>query len=154
MQDNNAYDNEYQNCFVTQGYGYNYEGAANVFTAQSEEQLKQISFKTLGAYDYTASVYALNADFDNPKDGRLLTAFSGKIENNGVHYIDVKDEVYLTSGEKFSVVIESNNDSSYMSFRVLYLQIRIAKKIIPIYLAITNGVMHIISLIFQGHMPL
>ena len=116
MQDNNAYDNEYQNCFVTQGYGYNYEGAANVFTAQSNEQLKQISFKTLGAYDYTASVYALNADFDNPKDGRLLTAFSGKIENNGVHYIDVKDEVYLTSGEKFSVVIESNNDSSYMSF--------------------------------------
>ncbi|WP_443719143.1 lectin like domain-containing protein, partial [Ruminococcus sp.] len=63
-----------------------------------------------------ASVYALNADFDNPKDGRLLTAFSGKIENNGVHYIDVKDQVYLTSGEKFSVVIESNNDSSYMSF--------------------------------------
>lgn len=116
MQDNNAYDNEYQNCFVTQGYGYNYEGAANVFTAQSNEQLKQISFKTLGAYDYTASVYALNADFDNPKDGRLLTAFSGKIENNGVHYIDVKDEVYLISGEKFSVVIESNNDSSYMSF--------------------------------------
>lgn len=79
MQDNNAYDNEYQNCFVTQGYGYNYEGAANVFTAQSDEQLKQISFKTLGAYDYTASVYALNADLITQKTADFSLLSAGKL---------------------------------------------------------------------------
>lgn len=116
MQGNDAYDNEYQNCIVTDGLGYNYNGAANVFTAESYEQLKQISFKTIGAYDYTASVYALDADFTNPKDGKLLTTFRGKINNNGIHYLDIKDNVYLASGQKFSVVIEANNDSSFMSF--------------------------------------
>lgn len=116
MQGNDAYDNEYQNCIVTNGFGYNYDGAANIFTAESDEQLKQISFKTIGAYDYTASVYALNTDFTSPKDGTLLTTFSGKINTNGIHCLDVNDDVYLTSDQKFSVVIESNNDSSYMSF--------------------------------------
>lgn len=116
MQSNDSYDKEYQNCLLTFGTGYNYDGAANIFTAETDEQLKQISFKTLGAYDYTASVYALDVDFTNPKDGTLLTSLCGKVNNKGIHYIDITDSVYLTSGQKFSVIIESNNDSGFLSF--------------------------------------
>ncbi len=116
MQSNKNFDNIYQKSFLTSGLGYNYDGAANVFTANSDEQLKQISISTMGAYDYTISVYALDADFAYPKDGKLLTTFTGKIENNGIHYIDVPKEVYLSSGEKFSVVIEANDNDSFLNF--------------------------------------
>lgn len=117
MQDNSSFDNEYQHGFY---YYYNMGGimnipkAANVFTAESDEILNQVSFITNSAYNYEISIYRLNDNYTSPVDGSLLTSFSGKCNNAGIHYIDTP-QVSLTGGDIFSVVV-SGDDKSYLTF--------------------------------------
>ena len=115
MQDNSRFDNEYQ-----LAYYYNSENsvnvnkAANIFTAESDEVLKQISFETFSAYNYELSIYRLNDNYTSPVDGTLLTSIKGKVDNVGIHYIDTPD-INLKSGDVFSVVI-TGDENSYLCF--------------------------------------
>lgn len=62
---------------------------ANIFTANTDEEITQVSFGSMSAYNYEISVYKLNDNFTSPVDGTLLTAISGKVDNVGIHYIDL-----------------------------------------------------------------
>ncbi|QCT07305.1 leucine-rich repeat protein [Ruminococcus bovis] len=109
MQDNTTYDNEYQ-------LGYYYETAvdvdksANVFTANSNEEITQVSFGTGSSYTYDISVYKLNKNYKSPTDGTVIAKTSGKVDNIGIHYIDLPSGVKVNAGDKFSVVVSSKGN--------------------------------------------
>lgn len=117
MQDNSEYDNEYQHGFnFSDGWaGMDIPENANVFTADSNEQITQVSFGSMSAYNYEISVYKLNDNFTSPVDGTLLTTVSGKVNNIGFHNIDLPNDVFVESGDKFSVVVKGG-DKNYIAF--------------------------------------
>lgn len=116
MQSADEFDNIYQNQFTTDA-NYRADIASNVFTANSEEYLTQISVSTGSSMDYTASVYRLSDNYSSPVEGQLLTEFEGSTSFNGVHTIELPDPVQLNKGDNFSVVI-TNHDPEESSFSV------------------------------------
>lgn len=117
MQDNSEYDNEYQNGFnfSSSKLSANVQENANIFTANTDEEITQVSFGSMSAYNYEISVYKLNDNFTSPVDGTLLTAISGKVDNVGIHYIDLPDNVFVESGDNFSVIVKGDK-SAYITY--------------------------------------
>ena len=122
MQSAEDFDNIYQHQF-TFNSNCNADSAANVFTANSEEYLTQISVSTGSAMDYTASVYRLSNNYSSPVDGQLLTKFDGSTDFNGIHTVKLPDPVKLNKGDNFSVVITNHNpEKSFFSIQTkMYL---------------------------------
>lgn len=106
MQDNSAYDNEYQLGYYY-GAAVNVDKSANIFTAKSDEEITQVSFGTSSSYTYDISVYKLNKNYKSPTDGTVIAKTSGKADNIGIHYIDLPSGVKVNAGDKFSVVVSS-----------------------------------------------
>jgi C1A family cysteine protease/uncharacterized protein YndB with AHSA1/START domain len=78
---------------------------ANVFTAQSAEDISAIAFytPTLNA-QYTISLY--KDIWNTPVSGSALITQSGTIAIPGYHTITLSQPVRVTQGEKFSVVVK------------------------------------------------
>lgn len=108
MQSVDEFDNIYQHQ-ITYDYSLDVSSAANVFTAKSNETLKQICFASLGASDAKVEIYRLNDDFSTPTDGALLSSFDILTDFTGVHCIDCPEEINLFKGDKFSVVINQKS---------------------------------------------
>lgn len=104
MQSVDEFDNIYQHQ-ITYDQSANVSSAANVFTANSDEKLEQICFAAIGASDVNVEVYKLNDGFTSPVDGKLLSAFDVSTDFTGIHSIDCPDDIFLNSGNMFSVVI-------------------------------------------------
>ena len=108
MQSVDEFDNIYQ-------YQFSYSNAvgvysaANVFTAKNDEILEQISFSNYFPAALTVEIYKLNDDYTSPEDGSLLTSFKEYVEYSGTHCIDVPESVELSAGDKFSVVLKSDD---------------------------------------------
>lgn len=108
MQSVEEFDNIYQHQ-ITYDYSLDVSSAANVFTAKSNETLKQICFASLGASDARVEIYRLNDDFSTPTDGALLSSFDVLTDFTGVHCIDCPEEINLFKGNNFSVVINQKS---------------------------------------------
>ena len=81
---------------------------ANVFTAESEEELKAFSFWTVqNDVDYSAQLYTNLEDLSDPASGTpvLETPITGNESYNGYHTIRLDESVALSEGTTFSVVI-------------------------------------------------
>lgn len=108
MQSADEVDNIYQNQIVA-GNAYDVESAANVFTAESDQQIKQICFAAYGAADINVEIFKLNEGYTSPTDGQLLADFDAATDFTGTHCIDCPDGVYVNSGDIFSVVINKKS---------------------------------------------
>ncbi|MGN0509580.1 MAG: leucine-rich repeat protein [Ruminococcus sp.] len=108
MQSADEVDNIYQNQIVA-GNAYDVESAANVFTAESDQQIKQICFAAYGAADINVEIFKLNEGYTTPTDGQLLADFDAATDFTGTHSIDCPDGVYVNSGDVFSVVINKKS---------------------------------------------
>lgn len=102
------YDHIYQSdlCGWVGQIGYNKESVfgANVFTAESDEILKAISFYAIGKEtEYELFVVPEFTDMDSLNE-RIPVA-SGKLSNAGYYTIDFKQEIMLEAGEKYAVVL-------------------------------------------------
>ncbi len=106
------FDNIYQHEVASDNWITEIKKAANVFTAQSDEELKQICFSNFGFSDFTVDVYKLNENYTSPEDGELLTSFSDSVDFSGIHCVDCPQGVYLSKGDVFSVVIIDGNGLS------------------------------------------
>lgn len=89
--------------------------AANIFTAESDEQLEAVSFYTTDAdTQYQISIYT-NSSAENPTSGELV--YSGQTSYEpyaGYHIIELDSAVKLQKGTTFTVVVKlSNPDYSY-----------------------------------------
>ncbi|MGN1139370.1 MAG: C1 family peptidase, partial [Ruminococcus sp.] len=109
MMSVDEFDNIYQHQ-VTSFAGFDVDSAANVFTAESDEVLKQVCIQTVGASDVKIEIYRLNSGFTSPQDGELLSGFDASFDFTGIHTVDCPESVRLSAGDTFSVVIISNSD--------------------------------------------
>lgn len=83
--------------------------AANIFTAQGEEQLEAVSFYTTDAKTkYTVSIYT-GVEEGQPQSGVLQTEQSGTEPYGGYHTIELEQPVKLNRGERFSIVVSLEN---------------------------------------------
>ncbi len=92
---------------------------ANVFDAEEDEYLYQISYYT---NDPAATVnYEIYKDLanDNPESGILLESGTNTHKYKGSHKIDLSDEYLLKKGEKYSIVLtmkyNKDNQEAYTS---------------------------------------
>ena len=88
----------------TLGYGEESAWFANVYTAQSDEQLKAVSFYAVGP----ESCYDLFVvtDYTNAEDLSQGTYLgSGYLEESGYYTIDLTKTISVDSGESFAIVV-------------------------------------------------
>ncbi len=78
---------------------------ANVFVAQSSEQLTAVALATWDeATSYTLQIYKNPTSSTNPTSGTLMTSQTGYIDYAGYYTIPLNNAVSLSSGDKFAVV--------------------------------------------------
>lgn len=122
-ESNDNYDNNYQydgtaNLMHYTNYGTNDGWMANVFTADSDEVLKAVSFYTLNpSVNYQIQIYK-GLDENSPISDSpcYVQPQEGSCEYMGYHTIQLSKTVYIDKGEKYSVVIKLNheNESVYI----------------------------------------
>ncbi len=82
---------------------------ANIFTANSNEVLKAVSFYTTDLNcNYVINIYTNPGTTPISQAGPVLTQ-SGTIPNSGYHTVPLNSGVKLNASQKFSVVIELTN---------------------------------------------
>ena len=114
MQDKDSFDTIHQHQISGENYMFGgddtenpqYFSSANVFTANSTEELKQICYTNAVNSNVKAKIYKLNENYTSPVDGKLLTEFDSNVEYSGTHCLDVPGNITFNKGDKFSVVIE------------------------------------------------
>ncbi len=119
MQSTDKLDNIYQHQVEGRSF-LEVDSAANIFTAKSEEELEQVCFGNTGAVDVNISIYKLNKDYASPIDGKLLSSFDTSVAYTGTHMIDCPEDIMLSEGDVFSVVIDvasKENDMGYIKYK-------------------------------------
>lgn len=116
MQSVDEFDNIYQHQ-ITSYAGFDVDSAANVFTAKSDEVLKQVCLQTGGAADVKIEIHKLNSGFTSPQDGELLASFDASFDFKGIHTVDCPENIRLSAGDTFSVVVISKSDL-FLNFKV------------------------------------
>lgn len=109
------YDNIYQHdtCGWTGRVGYNKNKAyfANVYEAAKNEHLKAVSFYATGA-DTTYSVYVNNNPDGSNLDVSGKVYAAGHFDSAGYYTVDLDEDVFLTGGERFAVIVQINTPGS------------------------------------------
>ena len=90
---------------------------ANVFTAEGNERLMDISFVTRNPETTVKyEVYVLTAgSYDSPEDGVLAVSGEEKFKYGGFHKIHLDTPVLIQKGQHYAIVITSLEDSGYNS---------------------------------------
>ena len=82
---------------------------ANVFEAKKKENVTAVGFYINDASTkYEAAVYLLNDEFENPRDGELITEVSGEGDYRGYYTVPLPAGCCIPKGKKFSVVIKTS----------------------------------------------
>ena len=86
--------------------GHNKESifGANVFTAESDEVLKAISFYATGK-DTEYELFVVPAFTDMESLNQRIPVASGKLSNAGYYTIDFNQEITINAGEKYAVIV-------------------------------------------------
>jgi C1A family cysteine protease len=114
MESNNEFDNIYQIQGVAD-LSISLDSAANVFTAQSDEVIKQVGLRNIGALDAEIEIYKLNDGYTSPTDGKKICQFSAKSDFAGIHMFDCPTEVTIATGDVFSVVVTNKGDEMFIN---------------------------------------
>ena len=111
MESADNYDNIYQyDGFGYKGWAYitgeTTMSMANVFTADSLESLRAVSFHTVqNDVDYTVKIYTGLQDGDLPTDGKLRAEKTGHLNHRGYYTIPLDEAVTINGGSRYSVVV-------------------------------------------------
>ena len=103
------YDNLYQTdlCGWVGQLGYEKEDCyfANIYTADSAQNLKAVGFYALGE-NTEYKVYVIN-NYESTIDLVLKKTYTeGKIANQGFYTIPLEEEIAVEAGERFAVIVE------------------------------------------------
>ncbi len=132
-ESNRNYDHNYQYdgaCYTFYpAYSYDFVSEANVFTVSedaSNEVLEAVSIYSENTNtDYDIKIYKNPSDETNPSSGTLMTELTGKTTYAGYYTLPLSEEVSLSPGDKFSVVVtrsktgaelEPSTEYSYRQF--------------------------------------
>lgn len=119
-----SYDDVYE--YDSAGYitAYSFDAAANVFTAESDCILTDVSFympagNPLGT-KYDVKVYRLRENTSDPTDGEIIGNAQGIISASGYLTVPLNEQAELKKGEQFSLVLRmSHSNRNY----VIYLPV-------------------------------
>ncbi len=114
MQDKDSFDTIHQHQTSSEQYLFGgndeenpqYFSSANVFTAETTEQLKQICYTNAVNSNAKVKIFKLSEGYKSPVDGELLAEFDSNVEHAGTHCLDVPGNITFNEGDIFSVVIE------------------------------------------------
>ncbi len=114
MQDKDSFDTIHQHQTSSDQYMFGgkdeenpqYFSSANVFTAKTTEELKQICYTNAVNSNVKAKIYKLGEGYTSPVDGELLAEFNSNVDYAGTHCLDVPGNITFNEGDTFSVVIE------------------------------------------------
>ena len=108
VDDVTNYDHIYQSdlCGWVGQLGYNKESifGANVFTAESDEILKAISFYATGR-DSEYELFVVTNFTDEESLNERIPVASGKLKNAGYYTIDFSQEIQIREGQQYAVVL-------------------------------------------------
>ena len=95
-----------------EGFSYEKNAAktANVFDAEEDELLCQISYVTVNPETTVRYAVYKDVEDDDPTSGVLLEEGENTHTFGGYQRIDLKKEYFLKKGEKYSVVISQSHD--------------------------------------------
>lgn len=107
---NHQYDQLNMLSATTQKQSVDNAKVANVFAAESSEEVMAVSVYTAQP-GMTASieVYKLSDDSENPEDGELVSSQEETLTWAGFHTVELDNSVSVNSGEKFAVVERITN---------------------------------------------
>lgn len=108
IEDVDNYDNIYQSdlCGWVGHLGYNKESiyGANVFTAESDENLKAAGFYATGKDSEYAIYVVRNFEDESSFENRVPVA-SGKLRNAGYYTVKFNQEISVNANERYAVVL-------------------------------------------------
>ncbi|MBQ8228723.1 MAG: hypothetical protein IJZ88_06900 [Clostridia bacterium] len=119
MESADNYDNIYQyDGFGYKGWAYitgeNKMTMANIFTADSLEALKAVSFHTVqNDVDYEVKIYTFLGENDLPTEGRLSAEKSGHLDHRGYYTVELDEPVPIKADSRYSVVVSITVPDGY-----------------------------------------
>ena len=123
VENTNNYDNIYQSdlCGWVGKMGYDKEDmyGANVFTATSDQNIKAASFYAT-ASDTSYELYIVNNFKDEYSFADRKKVAEGTLENAGYYTIKFDEEVPVTEGERYAVVLHINTPESTHPMAIEY----------------------------------
>ena len=123
VENTDNYDNIYQSdlCGWVGKMGYDKEDmyGANVFTATSDQNIKAASFYAT-ASDTSYELYIVNDFKDEYSFADRKKVAEGTLENAGYYTIKFDEEVPVTEGERYAVVLHINTPESTHPMAVEY----------------------------------
>lgn len=123
VENTDNYDNIYQSdlCGWVGKMGYDKEDmyGANVFTATSDQNIKAASFYAT-ASDTSYELYIVNDFKDEYSFADRKKVAEGTLENAGYYTIKFDEEVPITEGERYAVVLHINTPESTHPMAIEY----------------------------------
>lgn len=117
------YDHIYQSdlCGWIGQLGYNKESifGANIFTAESDEVLKAISFYATGK-DSEYELFVVKNYTDVISLSKKISVASGKLNNAGYYTIDLQQEVNISEGEQYAVILHITTPNAVHPLAIEY----------------------------------
>ncbi|GAP39086.1 lectin like domain-containing protein [Flexilinea flocculi] len=115
-ESSNNYDRNYQyDGSAGSAYMTKVDKMANVFTSQKNERIEAVSFASNETnIGYTIKIYTNVIGTTNPEYGTLSAVITGTETYAGYHTVKLTNPIAITSGTKFSVVVDlAANENSY-----------------------------------------
>lgn len=116
-----SYDDVYE--YDGAGYitAYSFDAAANVFTADNDCTLTDVSFYMPAGNPantkYEVSVYRLSENTADPTDGELIGKAQGSVSYSGYMTVPLDSQAELKKGEQFSLVLKmSHTNRNYIIY--------------------------------------
>ena len=133
VEDNDNYDNIYQSdlCGWVGQLGYECETAyfSNVYTAQSDEELKAVGFYATGK-DTSYEIYYVDNFEGTESFCNKVYLQSGKFTNEGYYTVDLNKSVNMTEGKKYAIIVKITTPGAVHPIAIEYKAGRSTKNVV------------------------
>ena len=133
VEDNDNYDNIYQSdlCGWVGQLGYECDTAyfSNVYTAQSDEELKAVGFYATGK-DTSYEIYYVDNFEGTESFCNKVYLQSGKFTNEGYYTVDLTKAVNMAEGKKYAIIVKITTPGAVHPIAIEYKAGRSTKNVV------------------------
>ena len=133
VEDNDNYDNIYQSdlCGWVGQLGYECDTAyfSNVYTAQSDEELKAVGFYATGK-DTSYEIYYVDNFEGTESFCNKVYLQSGKFTNEGYYTVDLNKSVNMAEGKKYAIIVKITTPGAVHPIAIEYKAGRSTKNVV------------------------
>lgn len=133
VEDNDNYDNIYQSdlCGWVGQLGYECDTAyfSNVYTAQSDEELKAVGFYATGK-DTSYEIYYVDNFEGTESFCNKVYLQSGKFTNEGYYTVDLNKTVNMAEGKKYAIIVKITTPGAVHPIAIEYKAGRSTKNVV------------------------